>query len=104
MALGDVERAVCSLFGVRAEELKSSRRTRSLVQPRMLAMFLSRKHTQAAYSEIGEFFGGRNHSTVMSAVAKVQDWLSTDAPMMVSAQSWSVQDVVDSIEQQLLAG
>jgi len=104
VALGDVERAVCSLFGVRAEELKSSRRTRSLVQPRMLAMFLSRKHTQAAYSEIGEFFGGRNHSTVMSAVAKVEDWLSTDAPMMVSAQSWSVQDVVDSIEQQLLAG
>ena len=104
VALGDVERAVCSLFGVRADELKSSRRIRSLVQPRMLAMFLSRKHTQAAYSEIGEFFGGRNHSTVMSAVAKVEDWLSTDAPVMVSAQSWRVQDVVDSIEQQLLAG
>ncbi len=103
IALGDVERAVCSLFGVRADELKSSRRTRSLVQPRMLAMFLSRKHTQAAYSEIGEFFGGRNHSTVMSAVAKVEDWLATDAPVMVSADSWSIQDVVDSIEQQLLA-
>ena len=67
-------------------------------------MFLSRKHTQAAYSEIGEFFGGRNHSTVMSAVSKVEDWLATDTPVMVSAQSWSVQDVVDSIEQQLLAG
>ncbi len=104
VALGDVERAICSLFGVGAAELKSSRRTRSLVQPRMLAMFLARKHTQAAYSEIGEFFGGRNHSTVMSAVAKVQDWLSTDTPVMVSTQSWSVQEVVDSIEQQLLAG
>ncbi len=104
VALGDVQRAVCSLFGVCAEELKSSRRTRSLVQPRMLAMFLSRKHTQAAYSEIGEFFGGRNHSTVMSAVAKVEDWLASDTPVMVSTQSWSVQDVVDSIEQQLLAG
>ena len=104
VALGDVERAICSLFGVRAAELKSSRRTRSLVQPRMLAMFLARKHTQAAYSEIGEFFGGRNHSTVMSAVAKVQDWLSTDTPVMVSSQSLSVQEVVDSVEQQLLAG
>ncbi len=104
VALGDVQRAVCSLFGVGVEELKSSRRTRSLTQPRMLAMFLSRKHTQAAYSEIGEFFGGRNHSTVMSAVSKVEDWLATDSPVMVSAQSWSVQDVVDSIEQQLLAG
>ncbi|HAA59700.1 MAG TPA: chromosomal replication initiator protein DnaA [Planctomycetaceae bacterium] len=104
VALGDVERAICSLFGVQAAELKSSRRTRSLVQPRMLAMFLARKHTQAAYSEIGEFFGGRNHSTVMSAVAKVQDWLSTDTPVMVSSQSLSVQEVVDSVEQQLLAG
>ena len=67
-------------------------------------MFLARQHTQAAYSEIGEFFGGRNHSTVMSAVAKVQDWLSTDTPVMVSSQSLSVQEVVDSVEQQLLAG
>ena len=98
------EMCIRDRFGVRAAELKSSRRTRSLVQPRMLAMFLSRKHTQAAYSEIGEFFGGRNHSTVMSAVAKVQDWLSTDTPMVVSSQSLSVQEVVDSVEQQLLAG
>ncbi len=102
VALADVQRAVCSLFGVGVDELKSSRRTRSLVQPRMLAMFLARKHTQAAYSEIGEFFGGRNHSTVMSAVAKVEEWLATEAPVIVSQQSWSVQAVVDSIEQQLL--
>ncbi len=104
VALGDVERAVCGLFGVRPAELKSARRTRSLVQPRMLAMFLARKHTQAAYSEIGEFFGGRNHSTVMAAISKVENWIETDEPVMVSTQSWSVQDVVDSIEQQLLVG
>ena len=48
----------------------------------MLAMFLARKHTQAAFSEIGEFFGGRNHSTVMSAVAKVEDWLFCDDPLI----------------------
>ena len=39
-----------------------------------------------------------------AAVAKVQDWLSTDTPVMVSSQSLSVQEVVDSVEQQLLAG
>ncbi|MBQ18682.1 MAG: chromosomal replication initiator protein DnaA [Planctomycetaceae bacterium] len=104
VGLTDVEKAVCSLFGLRADELKSSRRTRSLAQPRMLAMFLARKHTQAAFSEIGEFFGGRNHSTVMSAVSKVRGWLETDSAMAVSSDSWTVREVVESIEQQLLAG
>ncbi len=104
VGLTDVEKAVCSLFGLRSDELKSSRRTRSLAQPRMLAMFLARKHTQAAFSEIGEFFGGRNHSTVMSAVSKVRGWLETDSAMVVSSESWTVREVVESIEQQLLAG
>ncbi|HRV93197.1 MAG TPA: helix-turn-helix domain-containing protein, partial [Anaerolineae bacterium] len=45
---------------------------------RMLAMFLARKLTQAAYSEIGDFFGGRNHSTVMFAEKKVRQWQALD--------------------------
>src|SRR5207302_1502360 len=53
VALRDVERAVCGLFGIDPEALKSESRARALTFPRMLAMFLSRKHTGAAYSEIG---------------------------------------------------
>jgi chromosomal replication initiator protein len=45
----------------------------------MLAMFLARKHTGAAYSEIGRFFGGRNHSTVISAEKKVKAWLAEES-------------------------
>ncbi len=58
--------------------LQSDSRARALAYPRMLAMYLARKHTGAAYSEIGRFFGGRDHSTVMAAEKKVQKWLRAE--------------------------
>ena len=75
VGLHDVERAVCQLFQVSPETLKSESRSRALAYPRMMAMYLARKHVGTAYSEIGRYFGGRNHSTVMSAEKKVQNWL-----------------------------
>lgn len=102
--ISDVEEAVCTLFGLEAKDLKSSRRHRSVSQPRMLAMFLARKHTQAAYSEIGHYFGGRNHSTVISAEKKVKHWLNTQTLVKVASQTWPVADILESLEQQLDAG
>ncbi len=102
--LADIERAVCSFFGVTGRELKSESRSRTIAQPRMLAMFLARKHTATPYSEIGEHFGGRDHSTVISAERKVRDWIKTDAALKVAATQWSVHEVLGQIEQQLLAG
>ena len=72
VGLRDIERVVCQLFQVDAESLRSESRARAVAYPRMLAMYLARKHTGAAYSEIGRYFGGRNHSTVMSAEKKVR--------------------------------
>jgi chromosomal replication initiator protein len=102
--LNDIEAAVCGLFGVESDELKSNRRTRSVSQPRMLAMFLARRHTQAAYKEIGTFFGGRNHSTVVAAEKKVEGWLHLDTSLSIGGRQWHMTDVIDSLEQQLLAG
>ena len=102
--LADIERVVCQVFGVKAKDLKSNSRVRTLAQPRMLAMFLARKHTQSAYSEIGQHFGGRNHSTVMSAEKKVQKWLTDNTTVRVASQEWSFQEIVANLEQQLLAG
>ncbi|OYW24706.1 MAG: chromosomal replication initiator protein DnaA, partial [Planctomycetales bacterium 12-60-4] len=102
--LADIERVVCQVFGLKPKDLKSDSRVRTLAQPRMLAMFLARKHTQSAYSEIGQHFGGRNHSTVMSAERKVQKWLEENATVRVASQSWSFQEIVINLEQQLLAG
>lgn len=102
--MGDIERVVCDLFGLEATDLKSARRTRSVSEPRMLAMYLARRHTRAAYSEIGEYFGGRNHATVISADRKVADWLVRDAQIKVASQSWRLADVLSTLEQQLQAG
>jgi chromosomal replication initiator protein len=101
--LPDIERVVCETFGVTVEDLRSSRRSRELAEPRMLAMFLARRHTRAAYAEIGRYFGGRNHATVISAEKKIQNALDADAPIRVAVQSWPLSDLVESLEQQLQA-
>jgi chromosomal replication initiator protein len=102
--LADVEQAVCRFFAVNPDELRSPCRSRSVSQPRMLAMYLARKMTQAAYSEIGKYFGGRNHSTVMSAEKRVRDLLASQVTMRVAAQNWKLGDLVSSLEQQLMTG
>ncbi len=58
IGMRDVERVVCNLFQVKAEALKAEGRAQALAYPRMIAMYLCRKHTGAAYSEIGRYFGG----------------------------------------------
>jgi chromosomal replication initiator protein len=100
----DIERVVCDMFGLEAEDLKSSRRTRSVSAPRMLAMYLARRHTRAAYAEIGEYFGGRNHATVIAADHKVAAGLTQNAEIKVASQTWRLSDIVEALEQQLLAG
>ncbi|QDT99368.1 chromosomal replication initiator protein DnaA [Gimesia aquarii] len=101
--LDDIKQIVCSTFGISEADLKSSRRARNISQPRMLAMFLGRKLTQAAYSEIGEFFGGRNHSTVMFAEKQVRKWLENRSSIQVALQEWPMEEIIESLEQQLLA-
>jgi chromosomal replication initiator protein len=101
--LGDVEQVVCNFFGLESAELKSSKRHRSISRPRMLAMYLARKHTQAAYSEIGQFFGGRNHATVMSAEKNVNSWITEGREFKVASHSWRLDEVIETLEHQLQA-
>jgi chromosomal replication initiator protein len=101
VALRDVERAVCGLFGVDPEALRGESRAKALTFPRMLAMFLGRKHTGAAYSEIGRYFGGRNHSTVISAEKKVVGWLKDEQQRPPLAGFETVSEVLGSLERSL---
>jgi len=102
--IADVERAVCQLFGVSTDDLKSATRARSVAQPRMLAMYLTRRLTNSPYSEIGRYFGGRNHATVMSAEKKIAKLVDSSAQIRVSTETWPVLEVVRALEQQVLAG
>ena len=99
----DVEQTVCTFFGITNEDLKSTKRQQSISQPRMLAMYLARKHTRAAYTEIGKHFGGRNHSTVMAAEKKIKAAMTNAEPLQIQSQSWRISDLIESLEQQLQA-
>ncbi len=77
--ISDIENAVCDVFGVDRKQLKSMAKAKSISQPRMLAMWLARKYTRAAYSEIGDYFGKRAHNTVISAQQRVTDWIENDS-------------------------
>jgi chromosomal replication initiator protein len=102
--LADIERAVCKAFGIETGSLQSSRRARTASHPRMLAMFLARKHTQAALSEIGTYFGRRSHSTVIAAQKAVGDWVAKGAPIRLADASWDVEEAIRRVEDMLRAG
>jgi chromosomal replication initiator protein len=101
VGLRDVEQAVCQLFQIDPEALKSNSRARALTYPRMLAVYLARKHTGAAYSEIGRHFGGRNHSTVISAEKKVRAWLAAEERNALLPGFETVADVLADLERTL---
>ncbi len=101
VALKDVERAVCDLFTIDPENLKAENRARAVAYPRMLAMYLARKHTGAPYSEIGRFFGGRNHSTVIAAEKKVAGWLRDEARNALLAGFETMNDILNALERTL---
>ncbi|MFL5245283.1 MAG: helix-turn-helix domain-containing protein [Gemmataceae bacterium] len=66
-------------FQLKPEQLQSRRRLRNALLPRQVSMYLARQLTPLSLNEIGAFFGGRDHSTVLHACRKVQNALSKDA-------------------------
>jgi chromosomal replication initiator protein len=100
--LADIEKAVCTVFGLETEALQSARKGKEVSHPRMLAMWLARKYTRAALSEIGHYFGGRSHSTVISAQKKVTGWLSTDEAVPTPGGKCRFDEALRRVEQTLL--
>ena len=101
--LPDIEKAVCDVLGVDAASLQSDCKSKSASNPRMLAMWLARKHTRAALCEIGDFFGRRTHSTVISAQKRIDQWLADGRPLEVARHTWKLDDAIRQVEKRLLA-
>ncbi len=76
--LEDLQKKVCERFGVKVSEMQSAVRYRSVARPRQVAMYLSKILTTKSYPEIGRFFGGRDHTTVVHAVKAVQSLMQKD--------------------------
>lgn len=101
--IGDIERAVCKAFGIESGTLQSARRAKAASHPRMLAMFLARKHTKAPLTDIGGYFGRRSHSTVIAAEKTVTEWLAGRAQIVLADASWDVEEAIRRVEDLLRA-
>ena len=76
--LDDVVSVVTEEFSVKLSDLQSRRRTATIAFPRQVAMYLARRVTRHSLEEVGGFFGGRDHSTVLYAVTKISGLLERD--------------------------
>jgi len=102
--IADIERAVCTALGVDPGSLQSSCRVRRVNHPRMLAMFLARKHTPAALAEIGAYFGRRSHSTVISAQRTVDGWIASGSRLTLADAEWGIEEAIRRVEEHLRVG
>jgi chromosomal replication initiator protein len=89
----DIQRIACGYFGIRLADLKSRRRHRAVSFPRMIAMYICRHRLGTSYPELGERFGGKDHTTVISAVRKIGG--------LIEAQDERVLGAVGAIERKL---
>lgn len=78
LTMPDILKRTADHFGVKPDDVRGKGRRQELVVPRQIAMYLIRELTTHSYPEIGEYFTGRDHSTVMYAVQKIQGLTETD--------------------------
>ena len=81
-----IQQEVAQEYGVSVEGLKSKKRTKTLTVPRQVAMYLCRKHTDLPLVEIGQAFGGRDHTTVIHACDKVENEIKEDRTIRVRVE------------------
>ena len=84
LAISTVRKAVCDYYNLTKQQITSANRTKSISNARQIAMYLCRKLLDATYDDIGQEFGGRDHSTVMSSIASVEKKIKTD-PLYLKA-------------------
>lgn len=87
VAMDDIQEAVCAQFHVKMSELKSRRRSKTLVHPRQIAMFLCRELTDASYPEIGRQFGGKDHTTIIHACKQVSKAKEADTALHTTLET-----------------
>lgn len=79
LSIENVQNQVCNFYNLRVSDLKSKRRHKNLAVPRQIAMYLCKKHVGSSFPEIGQKFGGKDHTTVMHAFHKITKCLDVDA-------------------------
>jgi chromosomal replication initiator protein len=88
-----IQKQVCDYFHIKLSEIKSDKRLKNLVFPRQIAIFLCRELTKASYPEIGEKFGGKDHSTIIHSTKKIEKLLASDL---------NLKDTIDGLRKALI--
>ena len=78
ITIENIQKTVAEYFNIRVSDLHSKRRSRSITRPRQLAMSISKELTKNSLPEIGDLFGGRDHTTVIHACKKIEQLKSDD--------------------------
>lgn len=89
----EIQKVIASQFSIKISDLKSAKRLKALVLPRQIAMYLSRQLTSCSYPEIGERFGGKDHSTIIHAIKKIEKQIETD---------FQLRSTINSIRNQII--
>jgi len=92
--ISSIQKEVCRYFSVSHSELISSKRSQNIVYPRQIAMYLSRELTDVSLPRIGNEFGGRDHTTVMHATAKIQKMITAEREVYNQ-----IQEITNTIRQ-----
>lgn len=82
-----IQKAVCEYFGMKAQELKTKKRTKEVANARQIAMYIAKQHTQLSLSEIGRCFGGKDHATVIYACKQIEDKRNRDENLNKSIEN-----------------
>ena len=79
LTMEEIQKRVAEHFKIRVSDMSSARRSRAVARPRQVAMYLSKQLTSRSLPEIGRAFGGRDHTTVMHAVRKIEELVKLDS-------------------------
>ncbi len=91
VTMDDIQEAVSARFHVKIGELKSRRRSKTLVHPRQIAMYLCRELTDSSFPEIGRHFGGKDHTTIIHACKQIAKAQENDSTLKSTLESLKAQ-------------
>jgi chromosomal replication initiator protein len=87
ITVDDIQKAVSEYYGMKQADLLSDRRNRAVARPRQVAMWLCKQLTTRSLPDIGRRFGGRDHTTVLHAVRKIEELKGVDAPIAADVEA-----------------
>ena len=87
ISIETIQKVVAEAYGISWIDIKGKKRTKNIVLPRHLAMYIAKEMTEYSTTELGSEFGGRDHTTVMHSIDKIKDAIKTDSSLDLHIQS-----------------